>query len=473
MVLLFIIVDLFTTIIPALISESLLTYKYGEEFIVEALWCLFIIFILFISDNLYVFTENKMKFGDAVKLGTPMMFLSVIYLIGSISTMGYFNIWKIINLVLFCTAVGLAEEFLCRGWIQNEFIEKFGDSRKHVISSILFSSLVFGIMHITNILAGQGVVETVMQILQATSLGVFLGSIYYRTKNIWAVAFLHGFYDFSILLGDINAIKECTTGVVSQDIFIYQLISSILIMAFYISASIVIMNKVDTHKIIDEKSELSEQEIKKDKKIKNIAVTCMVILIVILFYPFDYELEGEDAYKVCYSYQEKHIEGYETHFSHYGIYYIDYEIHNDLSTENDVDKSLIDEENKYYEYKIYYDWEKYKLAIENQNNKEVAYIDNENVHDFIVIYNEDNYIIMYYDNSEDKIYYSKIDAKELANEDQFLEEINNSFKSYDVPEIEYLGYLTTNDYEGSYPYMVSKLGNEFIIDEDGNLFLIN
>lgn len=478
MVVLFFIVDIFTTFIPVLIGNSLLNYKYGEDFIIEALWCLCIILILLMSGNLYVFTEKKMKFKKAVKLGISMLLFSLLSLLASFASIDKINILKLLNLILFCSAIGLAEELLCRGWIQNEFIERYGKDRKHVIISIVLSSLVFGAMHITNILAGQGVVETIMQIIQATSLGVLLGSIYYRSKNIWAVAFLHGFYDFAILLSDINTIKDCTTGSVSNAMFIYHLVFSILIVAFYILSSIVVMNKKDTNKIIDENSELTDEEIKKDKKITNVAISLTVIIFAIFIFPFDFELDGEDEYQVCYSYEEINIDGYETHFSHYDIYDISYneDVKYNQNAENETnDRNIENTENnekKQYKYYLYFDIDEYKLVIENQSTEEKVYIDNDNISNFIGLYNYDDYIIMYYDSSNEKVYYSKINLNILADEKQFFENINSSFKAYDVPEIRTFGYLTTGDGNYAYPYMVSNLGDEFIIDKEGNLLLL-
>ena len=63
-------------------------------------------------------------------------------------------------------------------------------------------------MHITNLFATpQGFVDTLMQILQALASGFLFGSIYYRTKNIWTLAFLHGFFDFSLMLAEVNTLK--------------------------------------------------------------------------------------------------------------------------------------------------------------------------------------------------------------------------------------------------------------------------
>ncbi len=499
MVLLFILVDLFVTIIPVYLGESILKYKYGQEFIVEALWCLCIVIILLLSGNSYVFTEKKEKFGKAIFLGLPMLIMGGLQLIGSLTSLGEFKFWNFMNLILFCASIGLTEEFLCRGWVQNEFIERFGDTRKNVIISIILSSLVFGLMHITNIFAGQGVFETIMQILQATSLGALLGSIYYRTKNIWAVAFLHGFYDFGIFLYDIDLIKDCTTGTVTPPIMAYLIFSSALIIAFYTISTIIILRKKDTHKIIDKNSELSSEELEKDQKRTNYAWIAIAIIFTLFYLPIDFE--EYDDYQICYSYEEKEMNGYETHFSHYesyGMYYEKEEYINvsptpdegknvetipgvwgdnippEQESPSDIPENIIkDKLNRKYKFDIYY--EDNELVIENLNTKDKISIKNEYIQDYIVVYDKDNYFIMYYDYNEEKIYYSKFKKESFSDDKKFLKSLEDSFKEYDVPSLGKIGYLTyydKNDYSHVYAYMVSELGYEFIIDENDDLYML-
>lgn len=510
MVILFIIVDLFVTIIPVLLGESVFNFKYGKDFIVEALWCLCILIILLMSGNSYVFTCKKEEFGKAIKLGLPMLIISIISLLGNILvSLDGLNIGNLVNLMLFCISIGLTEEFLCRGWIQNEFIERYGNTRKNVITSIILASLVFGIMHITNILAGQGVFETIMQIIQATALGALLGSVYYRSKNIWAVAFLHAFFDFSLMLGEVNLIKDCTTGTVTNGVLIYQSLSTLILIGLYIFYTVILLRKKDTHKLIDEKSELTEEELKKDQKITNFMIKGVIVLVILLFLPIGNNIDGMDEYEICYSYEEKNIDGYETHFSNYDTYEIYYdqnekyteevldnvenienaEISENLENiENTNEDSLENIENSennlwennpinnIYKFELYYDEDEGKLAIKNVATNYVVYVDNEYVYDYLVTYNEGMYTIMYYDGNEVKVYYSRFSEKELNDSNEFLDNLKESFKSYDVPEISRLGYLTYYDNDENYytyAYMISDLGNEFIIDENDDLYLLN
>ena len=72
------------------------------------------------------------------------------------------------------------------------------------------SSLIFGFMHVTNIITmGQPVNQTIVQIIMACFMGMGLGAIYLRTNNIWTVVFLHFFYDFSINMVNMNITTSC------------------------------------------------------------------------------------------------------------------------------------------------------------------------------------------------------------------------------------------------------------------------
>ncbi|UKI58798.1 MAG: hypothetical protein L6V81_05440 [Clostridium sp.] len=59
-----------------------------------------------------------MKFWDSVLLGIPMLILIGINLYGSASSLNNVNMSNLFNLLLLCVFIGIAEEFLCRGWLQ-------------------------------------------------------------------------------------------------------------------------------------------------------------------------------------------------------------------------------------------------------------------------------------------------------------------------------------------------------------------
>lgn len=99
-------------------------------------------------------------------------------------------------LMMFC--IGIYEETLFRGLLQNGFHEFFGeDTVGHVILAVVCAGLCFGALHLTNALRpGVSLSNAAIQALSACGGGIFYGAIYFRTgKNLWYNMLIHGFHD--------------------------------------------------------------------------------------------------------------------------------------------------------------------------------------------------------------------------------------------------------------------------------------
>ncbi len=460
MLILFLFVQVITTSIPAILTGSILHYKYGINFVIEAIWGMTILIVMLLSGNSYVFTQKREKFFQSLKLGAAFLGMTFLILPGSISSLQGTSIWVCINLILYCAAIGITEEFLCRGWVQNEFLERFGKNRKQVILSIVLSSFIFGGMHISNIWnANQGVFETFLQVIQATASGALLGSIYYRTKNIWTVAFLHGFYDFAIMLGDVSVIKSCTTGEPTPSIAMYHIFTSLLVIAFYVISSMILLRKSTMNKMLDANYEQNVEEYLAESKFTKNLKMALIIVVIIFFLPFGSNLEGYEDYYICYSYDELEIGDFDEHYFNRLTYTITYD-----TTDIITDLPL------HYEFEVFYDD---KIGIQNKITKEVIYLNYENIYGFEVIDNEDTFIILIYDYDDDSIiYYMKMYKELLSNDWQTLQAMKTSFQSYSMPNLGKLGYLTVEETNYKYPLMISSMGDYFIIDEEDDLYLL-
>ena len=208
---------------------------YGKEMIGELLMVIFILPVLLLFKNKYIFTQKQDKFWPTVKKAWPLLAITITSLIVSISTIstGKFNGYELIGLIILCIFVGIFEEFMCRGWIQNEFIERFGDNRNNVIFSIIFAALFFGFMHITNVFFGnQSLTITLVQIVNAIFIGLAYGAIYYKSKNIWVPVFFHAFWDFSVMLSSINVGSTCIIPELGIEDSLFLLILGIIIVTF-------------------------------------------------------------------------------------------------------------------------------------------------------------------------------------------------------------------------------------------------
>ncbi len=456
MLVVFMLIDTFITVLPSVISNNITYNKYGTELLLEIIYAALVLIVMLLFKNSYVFTDKKKKFLKSVSYGFPMLIIAGISLIGSLSSLDGFNLGNFINLLLLTIFIGIAEEFLCRGWLQNEFIERYGDSKKHIILSILFSSLIFGLIHFSNMLAGQDLLTTIVQVIQATSAGLLLGSIYYKTKNIWAVIFLHGMYDFCLMLGDLNLIKDCTFNTPTNGIILYNMFSTIILSSINVVGAILVLKRTnlkDGARVID----------KNDKKLVSILITLFVILLL----PFQVFIEGYEDYQVCYEFNSKSVKytDIETHYPYHDKYTIDY------SREVYVGESDKIEANYAFEFFINNDG---LLEIRNKNNNDFVVLDYKNITSFEVIENVNTYnVIINVTDTVTKIYYSNfLNKSSLSNNQNFLDEFKKSFKTYDVPLIKEIGYMTLKDEDYKYPLFISETMDKYIIDIDSNLYKV-
>ena len=450
MLVIFVAVELLCQILPSLLLYNIKSNKYGSELLLEMLFAFVVLIVMLFFKNSYVFTEKKMKFVDSVLLGLPMLIVILINIYFNYSSLETINYPNLINLLLYCTFIGIGEEFLCRGFLQNEFIERFGDSKKHILLSILFSSLIFGLMHITNVLTGQSLFETIMQVLQAISIGILFGSIYYKSKNIWSVIFLHGLYDFSIMLSDINVIKSCDYTYTSKSIIIYTLFASLVIILYYIFNALYVLNKTD---LKDKKEFLNRKFI----------INGIISMFILMYLPIGIFV-NDDGYQTCYEYETKVVDDsyYEKHYPFYDKYDIT------INKENDF---LGISESYIYNFSI----NDNDFVISNMNTKKDIKIHYDNLSNFIVLKNNKNYILIVVtdDGYSSNIYYSNfINEDSVSNDELYLNNIKNSFVKYDLPSLLGNGYLTLKDDEYKYPYFIGSGNNHFMIDKNNKLYLI-
>ena len=104
----------------------------------------------------------------------------------------------IVYFFIITLALGREEELLCRGLLFNSFKIYFGNTKKGVYLSAIFSSLIFGIMHLTNLIWSPSlIISTICQVIYATFVGFLFCVIYYRSKNLISCMLLHGIFDFT------------------------------------------------------------------------------------------------------------------------------------------------------------------------------------------------------------------------------------------------------------------------------------
>lgn len=449
MLLVFLIYDIMSSKIYPLLSKVILYGRFGREFIIEMSCVLIAVVVLKLANNMYVFSEKREKFINSLAVGGFMIVFSFMSLGLNITELETFpKVIDIASLILYCLAIGIMEEILCRGWIQNEFLERYGKTQKQIIISIFLSSLLFGGMHISNIwIGGQGVIETTAQIIQAVGAGFLLGTIYYRTKNIWANAFIHGFWDFSLYLGLINTIKDCTEGNVTNKYLVSIIFLSLILATIYILIGIYILRKSKIKDLVPEET-YTEEEIKKAEKNKG----RLIFVIIVLYFAMSYAPDYDDP-KICYTYEDKIMTYNEIIYPEYTTY--------SLTTPNTT-----------YEFKQ----TKKSFSIIDKTTNEEKEFENGPISDFEIIKNNNNYLIILIGLNEygtDTVtYYSYFEETELI-EEEFLNNIMSSFKKLETaPTIEKVGYIVSEEENMKYVFLETYKKDKLVLIEE-DLYLLN
>lgn len=426
-----------------IIARMIIYGKFGKQVIIEGVCAIIILIVLLLFKNSYVFTEKKQGFIHSIMTGGFVLILAMTLLGVSINSLnGSVNILDIGSLALYCLLIGIFEEFLCRGWIQNEFIERFANNRKQIILSIFLSSLIFGGMHITNIwIGGQSIIDTISQIIQASGMGFLLGTIYFRTKNIWSVIFLHGFWDFALFLGEINTIKECTQGTPTKEYQLCILAAALLFSILYVIIGLYILRKSKTQGLI-EGEELTEEELKKSKKSSKFYIILAILVYVGMSYIPVPEIE-----ETCYEYTTKEL--YYTNITY--PLYEEYTI-----TQNDININVSLTDNK--------------LIFSNPNTKETMTFNKEYVDSFVIIKDNDTYkiaiIALNEYQTDTEIWYSEFITNEnISNDKEYLQEINKSFIKLDkAPTTDNLAIINANNKD----YIVLENSSQILLVIDNN-----
>jgi membrane protease YdiL (CAAX protease family) len=119
------------------------------------------------------------------------------------------------------------EEILFRGIILTLLLKKL-----EIRKAIFVDGLLFGLLHILNILVGRSIRTTIYQIFAAFVLGLLLAHMYVKTGNLWAPIFLH--YLSNTIVLKFSVINHFPDGY--SNLVIYFIFSRVIptILCFYV-----------------------------------------------------------------------------------------------------------------------------------------------------------------------------------------------------------------------------------------------
>ncbi len=447
--LVFFIIQQFGTMI---LYNSFIYLKYGRDIIMEAIWAALVLILLLLFKNSYIFTQEKVGFWESFKYGWPELVMSLVFLIVSgfsLVESTSISIPTILNLAVYCFFIGVVEEFLCRGWLFNEFLERYSDSKKGIILSIILSSLIFGLIHFFNIGETQGVAETILQVLNATVGGVFLTLVYYKTKNIWNVVVLHAIWDFTLMVGESQKLVECYAGgTATTSIYVYSLIQSIILVIAYLFIDYWLYKRTDVAE--------DEKPLGKWARILLPIIGIVIYLSGLLFI----NSPDSDNYYICPTFDSSSFsEEYKLNLYNYSEFV--------LTNEGQE----LEEEEDSYHFTLSLNGKNNALVLKNDVSEEKITLTSNQVTNYLLIDNKDSFII-FVQTGTNRVLYTNVLKESIQNDTNFLTYVKESLTEYVTPEISFIGSATK--LEGDYEYAVLETvtSDHFFFDEANQLLLI-
>ena len=175
------------------------------------------------------FRKDKIL-SDLKKYGICGVIVGLISCIAFIIGLSFdFNpsIWKVlVEGIIYYIGVSIIEELYVRGLLLN-LIEKLFFRRKNcTLLAIIISSVIFGVGHIFGVL-GDSILVIVTKVVWTTAMGIYFGTIYKKTNNLWIPIILH-------FIINICALPYCFTSHLHYPIIsLYIILPAYLLLGIY------------------------------------------------------------------------------------------------------------------------------------------------------------------------------------------------------------------------------------------------
>jgi len=100
-----------------------------------------------------------------------------------------------------CSVVGFVEETLFRGFILYALVRVWGHTRRGLLAAISVPALIFGLLHILQLLAGNPPDDTLMTMLNAFVGGLWYGALVLLGGSIWPAVLIHAATNAAVQIG--------------------------------------------------------------------------------------------------------------------------------------------------------------------------------------------------------------------------------------------------------------------------------
>ena len=137
------------------------------------------------------------------------------------------TIWKVlIEGVIYYIGVAIVEELYVRGLLLNLIEKLLFEKKNNTMIAIIVSSVVFGLGHILGVL-GQPLLIILTKVVWTIAMGIYFGTIYKKTNNLWLPIILH-------FIINVCALPYCFTTIKTYpNISLYIILPTYILLGIY------------------------------------------------------------------------------------------------------------------------------------------------------------------------------------------------------------------------------------------------
>lgn len=152
-----------------------------------------------------ILKSRAKTFWNGICLGSPDLAIPGYSFLGFIIMAAFKNIQLhpvnvILEIIFMFITVGIFEEIYFRGIIIGVLNDHFGHKdAKSVWATIILSGILFGTFHLLNFFSGINPLSVLIQVISCTGIGIFFGTVYVRSRNLYSLIFLHAIHDILVM----------------------------------------------------------------------------------------------------------------------------------------------------------------------------------------------------------------------------------------------------------------------------------
>jgi CAAX protease family protein len=172
-----------------------------DEMVKNGIGWQFVAAVVLLAVAIYVFKWHDLHFNRAHSvvrvMWFPALWLGLISMV--LFIVGLPAGWMLVFIVLNTLLVGISEEVMFRGVLFRALLTRY-----QVWTAIIVSSILFGAVHILNVINTGDLGGALMQSIPAGMSGILFVAIVIRTGSIWPAIIYHALWDcalFMILTG--------------------------------------------------------------------------------------------------------------------------------------------------------------------------------------------------------------------------------------------------------------------------------